>query len=122
MGISFRAAQNYIETYYLQLKATQVSLIHTKHPPASLQPTQPGTLLRIWLEARHHPFLCVKHINSISVATKGEDAHATLHKLKRERVRVRQRKIQYRKKKKKGQGTEGIVEGEGWEKRDSPEK
>lgn len=33
VGISFRAAQNYIETYYLHLKATQVSLIYSTRQP-----------------------------------------------------------------------------------------
>lgn len=35
--ISFRAAQSYIETYYLQLNAAQVSFIHS---PTKLQTTQ----------------------------------------------------------------------------------
>lgn len=68
VGISYRAAQNYIETYYLQLKATQVSLIYTKHHQLSLWPTQPGAPLRIW---RERPLLFVKRINPISESQTG---------------------------------------------------
>lgn len=41
-GGSFRAAQNYIGTYYLQLKATQIAAIHTMQLHTSQQPTQQG--------------------------------------------------------------------------------
>lgn len=41
-GGSYRAAQNYIETYYLQLKTTQVSVIHTMQLLTSQQPTLQG--------------------------------------------------------------------------------
>lgn len=60
VGISFRAAQNYTETYYLQLKATQVSVIHTTQLPTGQQPTKPGALLWSRLEALYHPFVLLK--------------------------------------------------------------
>lgn len=123
VGISSKAAQNYIETYYLQLKAKQVSLIHTTHPPTSLHPTQPDTLLRIWLEAGYHPFLSVKHINSLSVARKGELIlqHMWIKKGKSERWKEKERK-RYSTEERKGKGQgKGVERGRDGE-RDSPEK
>lgn len=99
-GGSFRAAQNYIETYYLQLKATQVSVIHTTQLLISQQPTQQGkelsgsALSPIPFCKTHYLALCDQKRQNYPV-----------HVNKKEQSeRQRENKILMEKRKQKGQG------------------
>lgn len=57
---------------YRNLLLTAESQTGLPYSPTHQPAARPGTLLRILLEADHHPVLSVKHINLCSAARKGE--------------------------------------------------
>ncbi len=88
------------------------------HKPA---PNTARHLVLPWLEAEYHPFLSVKHINSLSVARKGELIlqHMWIKKGKSEEWKKKERKLRgewYSTEERKGKGQgKGIERGRGTE-------